>query len=319
MEGTALQGARVEAEVQSTGLQGTARQFTITPRTLIFEEDQAGPSMPIVQEQSSSDNGNDETIAEMLINMSRPRGVIIQEPEQVPQSSLTSSQAPDPKDKGKGILVEPPKKKKLTLRKLRELEAAKDEELARKIQEEWNAEELQKQAEQEKKQSTIPQPRFRTRAQERNFYMSYLKGQGYKGLHKLNYFEMKQLYDLIREAVQRELEGIIEFREDTRSIKRKREPAQDKPSKKKKLTVELKDTTMDELGNYLRIVDFDYPGAEANTRSESLISTFEVVNSKEGDYLVFHRDDKSFKVFNMLLDLLHIIDRRDLIHLYQLV
>ena len=69
----------------------------------------------------------------------------------------------------------------------------------------------------------------------------------------------------------------------------------------------------------MRIVDFDYPGAEANTRSESLISTFEVVNSKEGDYLVFHRDDKSFKVFNMLWDLLHIIDRRDLIHLYQLV
>ena len=128
--------------------------------------------MPIVQQRSSSLSGDDETIAEMLINMSRPRGVIIQEPEQVPQTSSTSSQAPDPKDKGKGILVEPKKKKKLTLRQLRELEAAKDEELARKIQAEWNAEESKKQAEQEKKQLTALQPRPRTKAQERNFYMS---------------------------------------------------------------------------------------------------------------------------------------------------
>ena len=80
--------------------------------------------------------------------------------------------------------------------------------------------------------------------------------------------------------------------------------------------MELRDTTVDELGNYLRVVDFDYPGAEANIRSESLISTFEVVNSKEGDYLVFHRDDKTFRGFNILWDLLHVIDRRDLIHLY---
>lgn len=99
LEGTAAQGAGVYAEIQSTGFQGTARQFTITPRTLVFEEDQAGTSMPIVQERSSSASGDDETIAEMLINMSRPRGVIIQEPEQVPQTSSPSSQAPDPKDK----------------------------------------------------------------------------------------------------------------------------------------------------------------------------------------------------------------------------
>ena len=36
LEGTADQGAGVDAEIQSTGFQGTARQFTITPRTLVF-------------------------------------------------------------------------------------------------------------------------------------------------------------------------------------------------------------------------------------------------------------------------------------------
>ena len=129
----------------------------ITPRTLVFEEDQAGPSMPIVQEeQSTSASGDDETIAEMLLNMSRPRGVVIQEPEQVPQPSSPSSQALDPKDKGKGILVESKKKKKLTLRKLKELEAAMNEEIAKKMQGEWDVEELEKQAAQEKKQPTAP-------------------------------------------------------------------------------------------------------------------------------------------------------------------
>ena len=149
--------------------------------------------------------------------------------------------------------------------------------------------------------------------------MSYLKGQGYKNLNRLNYTEMKDMYNLVTEAVQRELEGIIDFREDKRSTKRKRQDAQSKPTKKKKPTMELRDSTEHELGNYLRVVDFDYPGAEDTARSDSLISTFEVVNSKSGDYLVFRRDDESFRVINMLWDLLHVIDRRDLIHLYQLV
>lgn len=83
--------------------------------------------------------------------------------------------------------------------------------------------------------------------------------------------------------------------------------------------MELRTNTVDELGNYLRIVDFEYPESEENVETQSLISTFEVINSKEGDYLVFHREDGTFRVFNLLLDLLHLIDRRNLIHLYQLV
>ena len=68
----------------------------------------------------------------------------------------------DPKDKGKAILVEPKKKKRLTLRQLRDIEAAISEEVARKMQEDWDAEELQKQA-------AAQQPRPKTKAQERNF------------------------------------------------------------------------------------------------------------------------------------------------------
>ncbi|GKG44973.1 hypothetical protein Tco_0495051, partial [Tanacetum coccineum] len=54
-----------------------------------------------------------------------------------PTQSATQPQQPtqgtDPKDKGKGILVEEPKKKKLTLQQIRALETTNDEEVARKI------------------------------------------------------------------------------------------------------------------------------------------------------------------------------------------
>ena len=33
--------------------------------------------------------------------------------------------------------------------------------------------------------------------------MAYLKGQGYKGLVKLTYVEMKNLYDAVRESIQK--------------------------------------------------------------------------------------------------------------------
>ncbi|GJS17608.1 hypothetical protein Tco_0412080 [Tanacetum coccineum] len=52
----------------------------------------------------------------------------------------TDTQGTDPKDKGKGILVEEPKKKKMTLQQIRALETTNDEEVARKIQAEWDAE-----------------------------------------------------------------------------------------------------------------------------------------------------------------------------------
>ncbi|GJU05882.1 hypothetical protein Tco_1122312 [Tanacetum coccineum] len=61
------------------------------------------------------------------------------------------TQGTDSKDKGKGILVEEPKKKKLTLQQIRALETTNDEEVARKIQAEWDAEEERKRLEEMKK------------------------------------------------------------------------------------------------------------------------------------------------------------------------
>ncbi|GJX69987.1 hypothetical protein Tco_0307158 [Tanacetum coccineum] len=110
-------------ELDLETLQSTARQSTITPRTLNFE-DEAGPSSPIRPTQNLEPEEQFK-VAEVLADISRPRTA-------------------DPKDKGKGILVEEPKKKKLTLQQIRALETTNDEEVAKKIQAEWDAEEERK-------------------------------------------------------------------------------------------------------------------------------------------------------------------------------
>ncbi|GJS78941.1 putative ribonuclease H-like domain-containing protein [Tanacetum coccineum] len=135
-------GETEELDLETT--QSTARQGTITPRTLNF----AGPSSPLrpIQVMDSEEQHN---AAEVLVAISRPRGLSIPGPIQTQPQQPT--QGTDPKDKGKGILVEEPKKKKLTLQQIRALETTNDEEVARKIQAEWDAEEERKRFEELKK------------------------------------------------------------------------------------------------------------------------------------------------------------------------
>ncbi|GKB19393.1 hypothetical protein Tco_0853316 [Tanacetum coccineum] len=150
-------------------------------------------------------------------------------------STSTATQVLDPKDKGKGILVEEPKKKKLTLQQIRALETTNDEEVARKIQAEWDAEEERKRFEELKKtkpKTTLRKPT--SLAQERNQMMNFLK-------------------DFIPMDSEKEREMLKE-REAKRLLrKRKATIAEEQPSKKPKLRTE----TIDELRNYLRVVDFE--------------------------------------------------------------
>ncbi|GJU49082.1 hypothetical protein Tco_1218637 [Tanacetum coccineum] len=110
--------------------------------------------------------------AEVLVAISRPRGLSIPGPIQTQPQQPT--QGTDPKDKGKGILVEEPKKKKLTLQQIRALETTNDEEVARKIQAEWDAEEERKRFEELKKtkpKTTLRKPT--SLAQERLLQILY--------------------------------------------------------------------------------------------------------------------------------------------------
>ncbi|GKB04302.1 hypothetical protein Tco_0832445, partial [Tanacetum coccineum] len=192
-------------ELDLEAIQSTARQSTITPRTLNFE-DEAGPSSPIRPTQVME--SEEQQVAEVLVAISRPRGFSI--PGSIQTQPQQSSQGTDSKDKGKGILVEEPKKKKLTLQQIRALETSNDEEVARKIQAEWDAEEERKRFEELKKtkpKTTLRKPT--SLAQERNQMMSFLKGQGYKNLQKLKYPQMKELYDKVQASIKDSFKDFI--------------------------------------------------------------------------------------------------------------
>ncbi|GKE75570.1 hypothetical protein Tco_1537611 [Tanacetum coccineum] len=167
-------------ELDLERIQSTARQSIVTPSTLNFD-DETGPSSLIrpTQEEESEEQFKDDGF---LADLNRTRGLSIPGPMQSQPQQPT--QATDPKEKGKGILVEEPKKKKLTLQQFRALETTNDEEVARKVQAEWDAEEKRKRLEALKKPKTISKkPTFL--AQERTQMMNFLKGQGYKNLQKL--------------------------------------------------------------------------------------------------------------------------------------
>ncbi|GJT13410.1 hypothetical protein Tco_0860452 [Tanacetum coccineum] len=244
-------GDTEELDLETT--QSTARQGTITPRTLNFE-DEAGPSSPL-----------------------RP---------------IQPTQGTDPKDKGKGILVEEPKKKKLTLQQIRALETTNDEEVARKIQAEWDAEEERKRFEELKKtkpKTTLRKPT--SLAQERNQMMSFLK---------------EKEKEMLKE---REAKRLLR--------KRKATISKEQPSKKPKLRTE----TIDELRNYLRVVDFEKSVHDKESlEGISMITELQVIDSPDGEYLIIHRENNHFRAFDTLWEIMMgALDRQDLYHLYRVV
>ncbi|GJX05508.1 hypothetical protein Tco_0191424 [Tanacetum coccineum] len=209
-------------ELDLEAVQSTARQSTITPRTLNFN-DEAGPSSPIRPTQNIEPEEQFK-VDEVLADISRPRGLSIPGPIQSQPQPQQPSQATDPKDKGKGILVEEPKKKKLTLQQIRALETTNDEEVARKIQAEWDAEEERKRLEELKKakpKTTLKKPT--SLAQERNHMMNFLKGQGYKNLQKLKYPQMKELYDKVQESKKRSFQRFIQWTQREKSDVKERD------------------------------------------------------------------------------------------------
>ncbi|GJV77457.1 hypothetical protein Tco_1509041 [Tanacetum coccineum] len=62
-----------------------------------------------------------------------------------------------------------------------------------------------------------------------------------------------------------------------------------------------------------------YSDASWITNSEDHTSITGWVSSPDGDYLVIYRANGNFKAFNYLMEVLHIFDRKDLYHLYNLM
>ncbi|GJY69904.1 hypothetical protein Tco_0472886 [Tanacetum coccineum] len=75
----------------------------------------------------------------------------------------------------------------------------------------------------------------------------------------------------------------------------------------------------DEHRKCLRIVTFDSAIDSEVMETKSVIARLNKVSSPDGDYLVIYRANGNFKAFNYLLEVLHIFDKQDLFHLYDLV
>ncbi|GJS94882.1 hypothetical protein Tco_0801850 [Tanacetum coccineum] len=106
-------------ELDLETIQSTARQSTITPRTLNFS-DEAGPSSPIRPTQSTEPEEQFK-VDEVLADISRLESLLSLVPYN-PIDNLQTQQpshASDPERYSKGILVKNPKRKKLTLQQIK--------------------------------------------------------------------------------------------------------------------------------------------------------------------------------------------------------
>ncbi|GJV25879.1 hypothetical protein Tco_1378574 [Tanacetum coccineum] len=316
--------------------------------------------------------GDDETIAQVLIIMSqnkeklkeKEKGVELKDVEETERPRPTSTRSLltlkplpkiDPKDKGKKKIEEedesdtesegiPEAEKKFK-------QLARDEEMARKVQEDWEAEEEVKKLaeeeaikaalsneydfiqarikadrllalrlqEEEREQFTVEerakflhdtiaaQRRFLaeqraiairnrppTRTQLRNQMMTYLKHDGNKkhlDLKNKTFEEIQALYEKVKKRLKKKVAKETPKKEDTTKV----------PAK------------------CLKIVPFKGTIDSEIMEKKSFISKLDKVSSLEGDYLVIYRANGNFRAFNYLLEVLHIFDKKDLFHLYNLM
>ncbi|GJS44017.1 hypothetical protein Tco_0569060 [Tanacetum coccineum] len=75
----------------------------------------------------------------------------------------------------------------------------------------------------------------------------------------------------------------------------------------------------DEHRKCLRIVTFESTIDSEIMEKKSFIARLNKVSSPDGDYLVIYRANGNFRAFNYLMEVLHIFDRQDLYHLYNLM
>ncbi|GJW84866.1 hypothetical protein Tco_0158011 [Tanacetum coccineum] len=194
-----------------------------------------------------------------------------------------------------------------------------------------------------------------TRTQLRSQMMNYLKHVGNKkhsDLKNKTFEEIQALYEKVKRFD--ESFTVIGSNEDERKIKEMNEGASD-PDKKKKVVKEDVLTKVpakqevveqgtkkrkgghikmlarkrkrpqpdvdsdDEHRKCLKIVTFEGTIDSEIMERKSVIARLNKVSSPDGDYLVIYRANGNFRAFNYLLEVLHIFDRQDLFHLYDLV
>ncbi|GKB62354.1 hypothetical protein Tco_0918540 [Tanacetum coccineum] len=333
---------------------------------------------------------DDETIAQVLLNMSqakavsreKEKGVELKDVEETERPRPTSTRSLltlkplpkiDPKDKGKKKIEEEDESETESEgipeaeKKFKQL--ARDEEMARKLQEDWETEEERKRLaeeeatktalsdeydfiqarieadrllalrlqDEEREQFTVEerakflhdtiaaQRRFLaeqraiairnkppTRTQLRNQMMTYLKHVGNKkhsDLKSKTFEEIQALYEKVKRFD--ESFTAVGSTEDERRIKEMNEGVKDTDQKR------LKEEDTAKVPAKVEVKEQGTIDSEIMEK-KSFIARLNKVSSPDGDYLVIYRANRNFRAFNYLMEVLHIFDRQDLYHLYNL-
>ncbi|GKA29895.1 hypothetical protein Tco_0716140 [Tanacetum coccineum] len=192
-----------------------------------------------------------------------------------------------------------------------------------------------------------------TRTQLRNQMMTYLKHVGNKkhsDLKSKTFEEIQALYEKVKRfdesftAVgstedERRIKEMNEGVKDTDQKRLKEEDTAKVPAKvevteqgtKKRKGGHIKMITRkkprkqsdvnsdDEHRRCLKIVTFEGTIDSEIMEKKSFIARLNKVSSPDGDYLVIYRANGNFRAFNYLIEVLHIFDRQDLYHLYNLM
>ncbi|GKE15813.1 hypothetical protein Tco_1423390 [Tanacetum coccineum] len=252
--------------------------------------------------------------------------------------TLNSLPKIDPKDKGKKMIDEEGKSDTesddITEAEKKFKMLTKDEEVARKVQEEWEAEEEKKRlAEEEATKVALTNEKFLaqqrseairnkppTRNQMRNQMMTYLKhvSKDERQIKELNIDPKKN------RVIEETPRG-----EDTAKVPAEQEVTEQGTKKKKSGHVKMiarkrprpqpDDDSNDEHKKCLRIITFESTIDSEIMETKSFIARLHKVSSPDGNYLVVYRVNGHFRAFNYLMEVLHIFNRQDLFHLYGLV
>ncbi|GJT24830.1 hypothetical protein Tco_0894767 [Tanacetum coccineum] len=179
-----------------------------------------------------------------------------------------------------------------------------------------------------------------TRTQLRNQMMTYLKHVGNKkhsDLKNKTFKEIQALYEKVKrfdenpdqkslknrvfeETPKKEDIAKVPAKVDvTEQGTKKRKGGHMKMIARKRKRPQPDVNSDDEHIKCLNIVTFKGTIDSEIMEKKSFISKLDKVSSLEGDYLVFHRVNGNFRAFNYLLEVLHIFDRQDLFHLYNLM
>ncbi|GJU49390.1 hypothetical protein Tco_1218945 [Tanacetum coccineum] len=295
--------------------------------------------------------GDDETIAQVLLNMSqaktvsreKEKGVELKDVEETERPMPTSTRSLltlkplpkiDPKDKGKKKIKEedesdtefediPEVEKKFN-------QLARDEEMARKFSKTSRRRKREQFTVEERARFfhdiIVAQRRFLaeqraiairnkppTRTQVRNQMMTYLKHIGNKKHSDLKSKIFEEIQALY-EKVKRFDESFtaVGSTEDKKRIKEMNEGVKDTDQKR------LKEDNIAKVPAKIEVIEQGTINSEIMEK-KSFIARLNKVSSPDGDYLVIYRANGNFRAFNYLMEVLNIYDRQDLYHLYNLM